>query len=269
MIMKLKHVAVLTMLVASMAGIAAKANNTVVLNAYSGIYPGIGGGEFTAYTSDSSFLANYNSAALVNNRGTWNGTSAGFETFCIETGVDFAPGNSPWNGPTYYYSVGSVSQPLSPPNSPSGSGWPLSIGAAYLYYEFGNGALAGFNYTWGAGRQADDNLLQAAIWKFQGGQTYGSYPNGGAGNIYYDEAVTALGALSLNPNDAYTGTQVQVLSLWANSNDTGAAQNQLVLTGGSGPFPHPPVPDGGMTIMLLGGALVGLGAMRRKLFRQE
>ena len=225
--------------------------------------PGIGGGEFTAYTSDSSFLANYNSAALVNNQGTWNGTSAGFETFCIETGVEFYPGN--WGGPTYYYSTGPNAQPVSPPHQSSGSGWPLSIGAAYLYYEFGNGALGGFQYAWGAGRQADDNLLQAAIWAFQGNQTYGSYPNGGAGNIYYDEAVTALGALSLNPDDAYTGTQVQVLSLWVNSDDTGAAQNQLVLTGGSGPFPHP-TPDGGMTIMLLGGALVGLGAMRRKLF---
>jgi hypothetical protein len=251
MIMKLKHLAVLTILAASMAGIAAKAD-TVTLDAFGGVYPGIGGGEFTAYTS-TSYLGNYASAAKY---------AGGFETFCIETRVDFTPGN--WGGPTYYYTLGSVSQPLSPPNSPSGSGWPLSTGAAYLYYEFGNGALAGFDYTWGAGRQAEDNLLQAAIWAFQGGQTYGSYPNGGAGNIYYDEAVTALGGVN-NATNSYAGNQVQVLSLWVNSDDTGAAQNQLVLTGGSGPFPHP-TPDGGMTIMLLGGALAGLRAMRRKLF---
>jgi len=234
-----------------MVGNMAKAE-TVTLDALSGVYPGNGGGEFTAYTSQN-FLPNYASAATY---------AGGFETFCIETGVEFSPGN------TYYYTISQNAQPISPPKQSSGSGWPLSYGAAYLYYEFGKGALGGFDYAYGAGRMADDNLLQAAIWAFQGGQTYntGVYGNGITGNPFYSEAVSALTALSLDPNGAYIGTQVEVLNMWVDSGDTIAAQNQLVLPGGSGPLPHPSVPDGGMTVMLLGGALVGLATMRRKLF---
>ena len=72
-----------------------------------------------------------------------------------------------------------------------------------------------------------------------------------------------------NADVANNGTyDVEILQMWDGTPgvSANAAQNQLVLAKNGGPIPHPPVPDGGMTIMLLGGALVGLGAMRRKLF---
>jgi hypothetical protein len=229
----------------------------IVLDAYNGIYPGQGGGEFTAYTSQN-FLGNYSPLATLSAGGgpyLSGASTTGFETFCLETGVDYTPGN--WGGQTYYYTLGNTTQPL-PANASSGNGLPLSAGAAYLYYLFGTGHLAGFDYTYGPGRQADDNLLQAAIWAFQGQQTYGSYavpsadPSSPNYDPYYAGAITALGGLA-GADSAYTGSEVEVLQLWSNSNDTGAAQNQLVL-----------VPDGGSTAALLGIALSSFAIYRRR-----
>ncbi len=235
-----------------MVGNVAQASyvGTVTLQG-SGVYPGNGGGEFTAYTS-VDYTDNYDAKALYNN-------STGFETFCIETGVEFNFGIS------YNYSLGSLSQPLS--NGGTGSALPLSLGAAWLYYQFGTGNLANYEYAYNTTRQTDDNLLQAAIWTLQGNQLYnaGVYGTGAtvANNIYYAAAIAALGGV-VNANSAYTGTSVEILQMW-DINNGNAAQNQLVLTGGTPPTPHP-TPDGGMTVALLGGALVGLGVLRRKLF---
>lgn len=252
--MKIRHIEVLTLLTASLLMTVTVANagptivGTVTLDALPGVYPGLGGGEFTAYTSQN-YLNNYAADATY----TYNGQT-GFETFCIETGVDFTPGN--WGGPTYYYSLGNVSQPV--PANGVGSGLNLSAGTAWLYSQFATGHLSGFDY--GAGRGSDDNLLQAAIWAFQGPppQTYPGYtvpsadPASPDYNQFYAEAITALGGLT-SADGAYTGTSVQILQMWSNSDGTGAAQNQLVL-----------VPDGGMTVALLGGSLVGLQSLRRK-----
>jgi hypothetical protein len=211
--------------------------NTVILDTTSTYYPGLGGGEFTATTSED-FTGNYAADAKV---------PGGFQTFCMETGVEFSPGAS------YYYTLGNITQP-NPANDQAGSGLQLSKGTAYLYYQFGKGLLSDFNYTPGAGRMADDNLLQAAIWALQGGQSYGSYPVPTTlNNKFYADAISILGGSVLDP---YTDGIVAVLQVWANADDTGPAQNQLVLLG---------VPDGGLTVALLGGALIGLQVMRRKL----
>ena len=216
-----------------------KANpNTVVLDATS-YYPGLGGGEFTAYTLPETFLGNYAPVAQA---------YGGFETFCMETGVEFSPGT------LYYYTLGNVTQPT-PGNAQQGSGLPLSQGVAYLYYQFGKGLLSDFNYTSGAGRQADDNLLQAAIWALQGGQSYGGYPTPITDNKFYNDAIAHFNGSLTDAASAYTGSDVQVLQVWINPDNTGAAQNQLVLTS---------VPDGGLTVALLGGALIGLQVLRRK-----
>lgn len=220
-----------------MAGNVAKAD-TVTLS--QGSYSYSVGGEFTAVTS-ANFLGNgYVSSTEVN---------SGFQTFCIETGVDFSPGTQ------YYYSLGQTAQPLS--SGGSGSGLNLTAGAAYLYYEFATGQLVGYDYINPSARLADAGLLQAAIWYLQGGQTYGGYVNPSiSDDPFYDLAIA-------NANSSYL-SYVDVLEMWVDSGDTVAAQNQLVLTG-TGPTPSPSVPDGGMTIVLLGGALVGLQTLRRKL----
>ena len=220
----------------------AKANpNTVMLDTIPNYYTGHGGGEFTAYTAPGTFLGNYASVAIV---------KGGFETFCMETGVEFSP------GATYYYSLGNSTKPDSV-NKQTGSGLALTAGVADLYYQFAKGTLAGFNYTdlsVNGGRQTDADLLQATIWFLQGGQTYGSYPNVNVNNKFLNEAIALSGGTLADAEADYTGSIVKVLQMWSNPNDTGPAQNQLVL-----------VPDGGLTVSLLGGALIGLQMLRRKL----
>jgi hypothetical protein len=243
--MKFIRSAVLTVLTGLVSVSVARAD-MITLDITAGYYPGNGGGEFTAYTTQN-YLNNYSSSAIVN---------GGFETFCLETGVDFTPGT------TYYYTLGNITQPY-PASSSAGSGLALTTGAAYLYYEFATGQLVGFNYNQGSARQADANLLQAALWALQGGQTYGSYvvPNYSLNNDpFYNAALDALGGLA-GATNAYTGTSVQVIQMWANANNTGAAQNQLVLTGNITPNISS-VPDGGMTAGLLGMSLFGMGLIR-------
>jgi len=195
--------------------------NSVVLtqNAYSYYV----GGEFAADTSQS-FLANYKPEAIVGN---------GFETFCIETTVEFYP------GATYTYTLGSVDS----------QGRNLTKGAAYLYYEFGKGILKNYNYTDTTMRNADASALQAALWWFQGKQTYGNYPSL-SGNVFYEEAISALGGVE-NADLANNGRYgVDVLQMW---DGTTAAQNQLVL-----------VPDTGATAGLFAIGLTVLGVARRR-----
>jgi hypothetical protein len=203
--------------------------NSVVLNQDAYSY-GLGG-EFNAVTSQN-FLNNYVSSTIVN---------GGFETFCIETTVDFYPGT------TYSYTLGS-SDATTP-------GIPLTLGAAYLYYEFGKGLLSDYNYTDTATRNADAGLLQAAIWYLQGQQVYnndGSLHDNPTldGNKFYADAINMFGAGATSASNGAYG--VEVLQMWGANGSP--AQNQLVL-----------VPDGGMTILLLGVSFAGLSLMRFKL----
>jgi hypothetical protein len=220
---------------------------TVTLDTEPG-WSGLGGGEFTAFTGTGpSYVGNYASSATYT-----SGSSTGFDTFCVETGVTFSPGTK------YYYSLGQVAAPGSTPSS-TGAGVTLTAGAAWLYYEFAKGALTGFNYTDQTTRTTDDNLLQSAIWMLQNAQTDGNYgayqPVTTSDNSYYKAAITQYGSLA-GAEAANANASVQILQMWTGTDMTAgeAAQNQLVL-----------VPDGGMTVALLGGALVGLQALRRKL----
>jgi hypothetical protein len=259
-------------------------SGTVMLNAYSGVYPNLGGGEFTAYTSQNfnqyyaagALLTSSELSTLGDSGGPYlnSADTTGFETFCIETGVEYTPGNWPGGG-SYYYSLGNVAQPVPPTGS--GSAISLTTGAAWLYYEFataGNfGGYATFNYTYstenGEGtRQYDDDLLQAAIWALQGGQTYdeGSGPPNSyevptmANNMYYAAAIDEFGLA--NATNCYNGSTVQILQMWTGESDglgTGAAQNQLVLTSDTWT-----VPDVAETAGLLGIAFFGIVLLRSR-----
>ena len=238
-----------------MAATVTKAVNTVTL--YKGSYSYSVGGEFTAVTSPNN-LSYYSSSAerSVNVGGK---TVTGFETFCIETGVAFSPGKQ------YTYTTPSKT---AADNGAAGSGLALSVGAAFLYYEFGTGNLTGYNYSntkissSNPSRLSDAGLLQAAIWYFQGEQTYSGF-DGSKGNPaitsdpFYLLAISTFGTLA-NAMVAYTGTAVEIMQLW---NGSTPAQAQLVLTGTQPTWntpPSRPVPDGGMTAALLGMGLAGM-----------
>jgi hypothetical protein len=186
------------------------------------------GGEFSAVTSPS-FLNNYVASTIVN---------GGFETFCIETTVEFTPGTS------YNFTLSSVDS----------LGRNLTEGAAFLYYDFAKGILTGYNYNNPATRLTEAGQLQAAIWWLQGNQTYSGYPNGATGNPFYDLAVSTLGLANVTKaNNGLYG--VDVLQL---TDATGkSAQNQLVV-----------VSDSSMTIGLLGMGLLGMYIVQFK-FRKS
>jgi hypothetical protein len=138
-------------------------------------------------------------------------------------------------------------------SSEDSMGRSLSLGAAYLYYEFATGQLAGYAYNVPATRQADAGLLQSAIWEFQGGQSLSGFPSYST-DPFYALATNALGAAAFSPSDgAYN---VDIIQLW---DGTTAAQNQMVYLG--------PVPDNASTAGVMALACGGLVLLGRR-FKQ-
>jgi len=134
-------------------------SDTGTATLYQGAYSYDVGGEFTAVTAPN--LASGYASGLVLTP-TVKGLT-GFQTFCIQTAVDFTPGT------TYNYSTS-----LASVGSPDA--FALKEGTAWLYGEFATGNLGSYyNYAntgTGPSRLVDAGLLQAAIWALQGGQAY-------------------------------------------------------------------------------------------------
>lgn len=182
--------------------------------------------------------------------GTLLSSGGSFQSFCIEMGalVQAEPAT------TYNVAVsGNIMN----------SGVPLTPEAAYLYTQFRNGTLAGYDYTVGAGRADSARSLQAALWYVQG---QGSdlvdllNPNPawvpvGAGSSeallaqqFVDEAL-ASGWTSIG--------NVRVLNLYTNGTQV-CVDNQDML----GLVPGVPAP-GALVLSGIGAALVGWSRRRR------
>jgi len=222
------------------------------------------GGEFTAVTGAYSTSSNTTTVANLEKLGyvantitaastTYGNTEAGFDTFCLQENVSFHAGTQ------YYYSLSNTLPPA------------LTVGAAWLYYEFATGSLSSFAYT-GGSAATDAAELQDAIWYLQGETPYNQYYGNGtittdpylilAEDKFSDSLTDARAADSLG------GWGVEVMNLNTQSNGLGTAiQDQLILTGttptNSG---GTPVPDGGATLCFLGSAFAGLAFIRRKFF---
>jgi hypothetical protein len=242
------------------------------------------GGEFTAVTTvtgGGSLLNPYSPMALETGEGTGSGVAGvaqGFQTFCVQTSVEFSPASSGYNNGTPYNFTTSLSS-LDYVNGKEGSTdvENLTVGAAWLYEQFATGNLMN-NYGYassGSTRLQDAGLLQAAIWALEGNQTYsdGNYvvPTT-ANNIFYSDALSEFqGSSTLgSPTDIsnadapvtsanYSTYNVEILNLSTGTgNSLCSAQNQLVYLG------DPPVPDGGATLALLALSLAGLAAFGRE-----
>lgn len=189
------------------------------------------GGEFRVNSAD------FNPSAMGYAANTT--VSGGFETFCLEANEYFTPGG------TYYYEIsqGAVNGGIS-----GGNPDPVSLGSAWLYVQFAQGTLTGYDYATLGSSSVSAATLQEAIWWLEGeaaGQDLG--------NAYENLAIAHFGsvAAATADNDGFYG--VGVLNVWGDANHTQLAQDQLVL-----------VPDGGTTVMLLGLGLLGLVLGGRK-----
>jgi VPDSG-CTERM motif len=222
---------------------------------------GVYAGEFGAQVTGGGSFAPPFTTAGYSTLAEYNGN---FETFCVETTVDVN-----WNL-AYNLNLGLTALGSQNPASP----FPLTVGAAYLYNQFAQGLLSDYNYAnngTGNSRVTDAGLLQAALWYFEGGQSYTGWPAGGnASNPYYTDAlnyVTGLGYTAAELTAAVSGEGqfgVEIMNLTATSGGA-AAQNQLVyLGGGTGLTHEEPVPDGGATLGLLGLGLAGLAVFSRR-----
>jgi hypothetical protein len=157
-----------------------------------------------------------------------------FPTFCIEYNEHLSFNH------TYYYSE---SYEAMYDGQPAPFTDPISLATAYLYRNYTTIAGAGISAY--SNSAAQNTQIQQAIWYFE------DEPNGD-GTSPYAQAVIAL--LGSNWHDAANGKYgVAALNIWTHSNGTGVAQDVL----------H--VPDGGLTVFLLGIGLGGLTFCYRKI----
>jgi hypothetical protein len=170
-----------------------------------------------------------------------------FQTFCVEEGEYIYP----WSTYDASFSMGSIY-----------TGKPLTYAAAYLYYEFATKGLADYDYS-RAGSRPDTLALQQAIWYYMG--VAGTQGSPDLTNKFIKD-VEGTGAGQLGWTDAYAftsgndGYKVEVMNLWAQGHlgdQDYRRQDMLVLT----------VPDGGLTVMLLGIGIAVLAVISRRLGR--
>jgi hypothetical protein len=159
-----------------------------------------------------------------------------FQTFCLEV-------NEHAVSPSYFIISGAAVR------GGTGTYDTTSQGTAYLYSQFAQGLFNTTPFYPASGpRSIQAGLLQAAIWALEDERDLTGV------NLYYDLAMSH-GGMADAPYAGYLG--VYVLNNYEDKDRKIWKQDFLYF--------H--VPDGGATLMLLGGALMALGALRRKLGR--
>jgi len=209
--------------------------NTLKVDMVSGYQSG-DNAEYNITSTDSALnpvTLGYDAKAIVN---------GGFESFCLEYNQFVTA------GATYHYDISGAAIPGG--GGAVGGSDPISIGTALLYLEFSTGTLSGYNYTPGSGREASALALQKAIWWLEDEITL-SNPGG---NIFLSQ----LGNLSNAKLDNNGFYNVGVLNL--GPSPTYPNQDLLVMRPQVTPFN---VPDGGITLLLLGISMGGLFLFRR------
>ena len=118
--------------------------------------------------------------------------------------------------------------------------------------------MAGYVYTPGPGREASARALQETIWWLEEER-----PDPGAGNPFRNMVLAKFGndvtAARANYDPTTAGFNVRVINLYGidkvsgQPDYTARKQDMLVY-----------LPDGGMTLVLMGGGLLGLAMLRRQ-----
>jgi hypothetical protein len=132
-----------------------------------------------------------------------------------------------------------------------GSTDPLSQGTGWLVKQFATGVWQGsLSYNYVVNRTDTADLLQKAIWMLEDELAYDG------ANDYAAACVAKFGDWTTAKGGVASSYGVASLNL-TRVGDGAFRQDQVFYTGKS-------VPDGGVTVALLGMAMVGLAAMRRR-----
>jgi len=221
----LKSLALLATLALSVASARADSLTLSENDSYS---VGLGGAFIATPVSGSISNASYGGPAQI--------AGGGFLTFCIEYNENFVPGGV-YN---YVLNNGAVNGGVSGQTAPNYDG--VSKGTAFIYSQFAQGLLggvAGFTYDTSA---TGYGFLQDAIWNLEGEiATSNALANWVKANV-----------VNWNSDDnGYFGVQALNLTSQFGFN----AQDQLY---------YHSVPEQGLTVALVGFALLGLAGFRRK-----
>jgi hypothetical protein len=213
---------------------SASASMTVTLtqntHAYSGAH---GGGEFKAVTTD-------------------NGT---FQTFCIDVSHSFTPGTK------YNYTISQQTY--------VGSGNNISIGTAWLYSQFLDGTLNGYNFNDGSKNIASATLLQNTLWALEGEISSKGILGQNVDNIFYTDLIAKFGDLATAKKDAGADNiyGVAVMNLYPLGKNGGKpAQSQLIRVSTCPPPVSVPEPS---TIVAGALLLLPLGVSALKILRRK
>jgi hypothetical protein len=208
---------------------------TMEIGSYSN---GTNGGEYRAWTNPAAFDPDL-SWVLKNYSGDTKdiGRADSFQTFCVEEGELFSGSHT--------YDVVLNDKAINGGVGPKGD--PLSIGSAWLYYEFAtSGDFDGdATYDYSGSRTTSALELQRALWMLEGEITTVNYNNQFIMAVI--SKFNSLGAAQADNNGTYG---VKVMNLY---DANGArAQDQLIF-----------VPDASI-MWLLGPAFIMLGFFGRK-----
>ncbi len=221
--------------------------NNVRMVRYGNYNAGVGGGEFTVIplATGSPDLRNALNS-YVFPKTTFFG---GFQTFCLEEKMAYPFGLAQADVNKFGDALGGGPNVGAP--GPDG-GDPISQGTAWLYERFARGTLD-YDYTAGPGpvgqgRRDDAAALQLAIWWLEDEAVSDQ-----SANKYVVEAQTFFSGKAKDDN-APAGFGVGVLNVTVDGKPGVDYQDVLIL-----------VPDGGLTVGLLGLGMLLLGGIRRKL----
>ncbi len=165
-----------------------------------------------------------------------------FQTFCLEKSESSSL-NTPYDAWSSQKTVA--------------TGYQLNEGTAWLYKQFVYGTLPGYDHS-----AAAQESLQNEIWYLMGGQNPSPDNTLGFDTLVNTKFGSHAGATADNTDIGMTG--VWVINVYGlhtlNSDGIGVGNHQdLLWTPGV-----PGVPDGGLTIALLGMGLTGIGAISRR-----
>lgn len=199
------------------------------------------GGEFTLQAGGGlEYYLKYYSK-LTTNQGNTNGT---FQSFCIEENEYIYPNT------VHSATISNEAMNGGLGGARNAAGYdPISIGTAWLYFQFATGSLSGYDYS-SSGRGSSASDLQNTIWWLEGEAT-----DPGSTNIFRNAVLAKYGSKAMDDNNRTI--PVAALNLWADGqagNLNYVRQDQLVVTA-------TPVPA---AAWLLGSGLLGLVGIRRR-----